>query len=57
MIAIAKLHYCNIKCFMVSQQQALFRIGRGEPPPILDTSSTETRDFILTYFNLPRLTH
>ncbi|KAJ0734280.1 putative mitogen-activated protein kinase kinase kinase STE-STE11 family [Helianthus annuus] len=27
--------------------QALFRIGRGEPPPIPDTLSTEARDFIL----------
>ncbi|MFS7985804.1 putative mitogen-activated protein kinase kinase kinase STE-STE11 family [Helianthus anomalus] len=27
--------------------QALFRIGRGEPPPIPDTLSSEARDFIL----------
>lgn len=26
--------------------QALFRIGRGEPPPIPDTLSTEAQDFI-----------
>ncbi|XP_076960262.1 mitogen-activated protein kinase kinase kinase 1-like [Bidens hawaiensis] len=27
--------------------QALFRIGRGQPPPIPDTLSTEAQDFIL----------
>ncbi|KAI3675902.1 hypothetical protein L1987_85498 [Smallanthus sonchifolius] len=27
--------------------QALFRIGKGEPPPIPDTLSTEAQDFIL----------
>lgn len=27
--------------------QALFRIGRGEPPPIPDSLSKEARDFIL----------
>lgn len=32
-------------CFM-RQMQALFRIGRGEPPPIPDTLSTEAQDFI-----------
>ena len=26
---------------------ALFRIGRGEPPPIPNTLSTDARDFIL----------
>lgn len=28
------------------QMQALFQIGRGEPPPVPDSLSTDARDFI-----------
>lgn len=29
------------------QMQALFRIGRGEPPPIPNSLSRDARDFVL----------
>lgn len=33
--------------FLSQQMQALFRIGRGEPPPIPEYLSKDARDFIL----------
>ncbi|XLT88865.1 hypothetical protein HN873_010618 [Arachis hypogaea] len=33
--------------WMAPEMQALFRIGRGEPPPIPETLSKDARDFIL----------
>lgn len=33
--------------FWLQQMQALFRIGRGELPPIPDTLSRDAQDFIL----------
>jgi mitogen-activated protein kinase kinase kinase 1 len=32
---------------MSIQMQAIFRIGRGEPPPIPESLSKDARDFIL----------
>lgn len=37
----------RIYIFLPRQMQALFRIGRGEPPPIPDSFSKDARDFIL----------
>ncbi|CAJ2644274.1 unnamed protein product [Trifolium pratense] len=37
-----KIPYSNLECM-----QAIFRIGRGEPPPIPDTLSRDAKDFIL----------
>ncbi|GLT84985.1 hypothetical protein SLE2022_031890 [Rubroshorea leprosula] len=37
-----QIPYSHLECM-----QALFRIGRGEPPPVPDTLSNDGRDFIL----------
>ncbi|XWS23809.1 hypothetical protein CRYUN_Cryun28dG0047500 [Craigia yunnanensis] len=37
-----QIPYSNLECM-----QALFRIGRGEPPPVPDSLSKDARDFIM----------
>ncbi|PNY12488.1 mitogen-activated protein kinase kinase kinase 1-like protein, partial [Trifolium pratense] len=37
-----EIPYSNLECM-----QAIFRIGKGEPPPIPDTLSRDAKDFIL----------
>lgn len=37
----------DIYIFLSLQMQAIFRIGRGEPPPIPESLSNDARDFIL----------
>uniref|UniRef100_A0A5B6YPW4 mitogen-activated protein kinase kinase kinase n=1 Tax=Davidia involucrata TaxID=16924 RepID=A0A5B6YPW4_DAVIN len=37
-----RIPYSHLECM-----QALFRIGRGEPPPVSDSLSRDARDFIL----------
>ncbi|GAU25705.1 hypothetical protein TSUD_216340 [Trifolium subterraneum] len=37
-----EIPYCNLE-----RMQAIFRIGKGEPPPIPDTLSRDAKDFIL----------
>lgn len=32
---------------LIQQMQALFKIGKGDPPPVPDTLSQDARDFIL----------
>lgn len=32
---------------LLQQMQALFRIGRGQPPPVPESLSKDARDFIL----------
>ncbi|KAA8546357.1 hypothetical protein F0562_002904 [Nyssa sinensis] len=38
----SQIPYSHLECM-----QALFRIGRGEPPPVSDSLSKDARDFIL----------
>ena len=33
--------------YVAWQMQALFRIGKGEPPPVSNSLSSDARDFIL----------
>lgn len=37
----------HLSFFLLQQMQALFRIGRGQPPPVPESLSKEARDFIL----------
>jgi mitogen-activated protein kinase kinase kinase 1 len=37
----------HVYIFLSLQMQAIFRIGRGEPPPIPESLSADAKDFIL----------
>lgn len=38
---------CFFSNTLNQQREALFRIGKGEPPPVPETLSNDARDFIL----------